>query len=316
MPRANARSIKLILLKFTKTSGAKTSALFPHGDQRGSTSGSNFSPRHLTKISREFLGRAFSIKPVNKSIARKFFVSERSRAIVFSGVSLFLFSFSALAASNQAADEQINQAIHHHLQGLVNQHAQEQGWKGVRLRLQNTPLTSTFHLAPCPATINVSGGSASKYSRQQLILECSQSTKGWPIKISTDMKVFLPVVISTGVINRGENITARQIRLEETDITRNNRGFYNNTQQVVGMSAKRRVRPNQILTPDLIDQPQLIKRGEKIKIIANRDGISASMPGEALEKGGKGEIIRVKNLSSGKTIEAKVVEAGVVTSTY
>ncbi|QEY16303.1 hypothetical protein D0C16_10115 [Cellvibrio sp. KY-GH-1] len=31
-----------------------------------------------------------------------------------------------------------------------------------------------------------------------------------------------------------------------------------------------------------------MKRGEKIKIIANPDCISASMPGEALEKGSEG----------------------------
>lgn len=197
----------------------------------------------------------------------------------------------------------------------MNKLANEKNWKGMRLVLENTPLTSIHQLAPCPTKINVSGGNPTKLSRQQLTLEC-KSTKGWPIKVSTDMQVFLPVVISTVVINRGDNITATQLKLEETDITRNNRGFYHRIDNVTGMGAKRRIRANQILSPDLIDQPQLIKRGEKIKISANRDGISASMPGEALEKGEEGEVIRVKNLSSGKTIEAKVVEMGVVTSVF
>lgn len=270
----------MILLNFIKTSGAKTSALFPHLDQRGNTGGSNFSAWYFGKL----------------------------------WIGLFLSFCSMTTFAN--ADQQIDQAIHQHLQSLMNQHAKEQGWKGLRLQLENTPLTNTAQLAPCPGKISVNGGSATKHSRQQLTLACSQPTKGWPIKVSSEMKVFLPVVVSTAVITRGENITAKHIKLEETDISRNNRGFYNNTKQILGMSAKRRVRPNQILTPDLIDAPQLIKRGEKIKIIANRDGISASMPGEALEKGGEGEVIKVKNLSSGKTIEAKVVEAGVVTSTY
>jgi flagella basal body P-ring formation protein FlgA len=205
---------------------------------------------------------------------------------------------------------------HQYLHKLMSQHAQEQGWKGLRLELENTPLSSTHQLAPCPDKVEVNGGSATKLFRQQLTLTCNQPIKGWPINVSTDMKVFVPVVISTAIINRGDNISATQIKLEQIDITRNNRGFYNSTNQITGMSAKRRIRANQILTPDIIDQPQLIKRGEKVKIIANRDGISASMAGEALEKGSEGEVIRVKNLSSGKTIEAKVVELGVVTTTF
>ncbi len=219
--------------------------------------------------------------------------------------------------ATQTIEQQIDQAIHQHLQTLMNQHAKEQGWQGMRLVIQNTPLTRTNLLAPCPGKINASGGSVAKLARQQLILECTnKAIKGWPIKVSSDMQVFLPVVISTTVINRGDTIRSNQLQLQENEITRSPRGFYHRIDEINGMGAKRRIRANQIVSPDLIDQPQLIKRGEKIKIIANRDGISASMPGEALEKGGEGEVIRVKNLSSGKTIEAKVVEAGVVTSTF
>lgn len=228
---------------------------------------------------------------------------------------IFLVALSAVANAEQTAEHQIDQAVSQHLHAVMDQHAKTQSWQGMRITLENTPLTSTHQLAPCATTINVSGGNPTKLARQQLTLECSGTT-GWPIKVSTDMRVFLPTVISTGVINRGENITATQLKLAETDITRNHRGFYHRINKATGMSAKRRIRANQMLSPDLLDQPQLIKRGEKIKIIANRDGISASMPGEALEKGGEGEVIRVKNLSSGKTIEAKVVEAGVVSSLF
>ena len=136
------------------------------------------------------------------------------------------------------------------------------------------------------------------------------------MKVSTDMQVLLPVVASNSVIDRGATINASALQQQETDIAKTIRGFYHRIDQVAGMSAKRRIRPNQILSPDLIDQPQLVKRGEKVQIIANHDGIKAAMAGEALEKGGVGDVIRVKNMSSGKTIEAKVVEPGVVTSTF
>lgn len=278
----------MILLNFMKRFGAKMSAAFPHGDQRGNRGGSSFSPFPHAQIAKRLLA----------------------------GFCLFVFLFSALANAQQNLREQIDGAIHQHLHRAMNQHAKAQGWKSLRLDLENTPLSSIAQLAPCPGKIDVSGNSSTKMGRQQLTLSCSEPIKGWPIKVSTDMSVFLQVAVSSGVINRGDTIAAHQIKLEEADITRNNRGFYHNPQQLIGMSAKRRIRANQILTPDLIDPPQLVKRGDKVKIIANKDGISASMSGEALEKGGEGEVIRVKNLSSGKTIEAKVIEPGLMTSTF
>ncbi|MNJ71858.1 flagellar basal body P-ring biosynthesis protein FlgA [compost metagenome] len=59
-----------------------------------------------------------------------------------------------------------------------------------------------------------------------------------------------------------------------------------------------------------------MRRGQQVKILASHDGINAATLGEALENGGQDAVIRVKNLSSGKTIEGKVLEAGVVTSTF
>lgn len=282
MPRNKTRLIKLILLNFIKSTRAKTSAPFPHLDQRGKTSGSNFSACRFS----------------------------------LAGLSIFLLSIAAVANAEQTVDQQIDQAVHQHLQTLMNKQATEKNWQGMRLVLANTPLTSTNKLAPCPTKIKASGGNATKLSRQQLTLECSNGTKSWPLKVSTDMQVFLPVAISTAVINRGETIQRNQLQTQEIDIAKIQRGFYHRADEITGMGAKRRIRVNQIVSTDLIDQPQLIKRGEKIKIIANRDGISASMPGEALEKGGEGVVIRVRNLSSGKTVEAKVIETGVVTSTF
>lgn len=223
----------------------------------------------------------------------------------------------AESAAAQTAAQQIDKAAHNYLQHMMNTQAQANGWKGMRVVVENTPIGSTNSIAPCPAQIKVSGGNTGRLSRQQLTLECAgQTLKGWPVKVSSDMQVFLPVIVSSAVINRGETISAAQLQLQETEISRAKRGFYHRLDQVAGMGAKRRIRPNQILSPDLIDQPQLIKRGDKLKITANRDGITASMPGEALENGSKDEVIRVKNLSSGKTIEAKVLATGVVTSTF
>lgn len=82
------------------------------------------------------------------------------------------------------------------------------------------------------------------------------------------------------------------------------------------MVAARRLRPNQVLTPVLVEGAAAVRRGDVVKIVAVAEGIEASTKGEALADGQPGDVIRVRNLSSDKTIHAKVIERGVVTSTY
>lgn len=269
----------MISLDFLNEKRSKAAAGFPHLDQRGNARGKGFS-------------------------------ASKWMLVIWAGL-------IAEVSVAQTAAQQIDEAARNYLQQMMNTQAQTNGWQGMRVVIENTPIGSTSTIAPCPNPITVSGGSTSRLSRQQLTLECpSQTIKGWPVKVSSDMQVFLPVVVSRAVINRGDTIIRAQLQLQEQEITRANRGFYHRVEQVAGMGAKRRIRANQILSPDFIDQPQLVKRGDKLKITANQDGITASMPGEALENGNKDEVIRVKNLSSGKTIEAKVLENGVVTSTF
>ena len=275
----------MILLNFIKVVSAKKDGVFPHLGQRGKAGGSSFSPS-----------------------------SRYAQVLSHWRWPAIALGLAVATTAHADVKQQIDQAIQQHLQQMMNAEAKRNGWQGMRIALDNTPLGSTQQLADCAQLPSVNGGSTLRLARQPLTLECSQPH--WTLKVSSEMKVFLPVVLSNAVINRGDTISSAMLKREEMDIAHTTRGFYHRIEEVAGMGAKRRMRANQVLSPDLIDQPTAVKRGERVKIIASHDGISAAMTGEALDQGSVGEVIKVKNLSSGKTIEAKVLEVGVVTSTF
>jgi flagella basal body P-ring formation protein FlgA len=278
MPRAINTYIRLILLDFIKMNGAKTTRYLPHSGPRGKTGGSPLSPRHPKRISAHWCA----------------------------GLLLLLLPLTS------SANQQVDQAIQQHLEALMRPIAQREAWNGLRIT-HNTALGSTPP-ANCQQPLSVRGGVANS-SRQRLTLTCPDQP-GWRLQVATDMQLWLPVLVTTRVIDRGEAITAADVKRQEIDINKAPRGFYHHLTQITGMGAKRRIRANQLLSPTLIAQPLAIKRGDKIKIVATQDGISASMSGEALENGSKGEVIRVKNISSNKTIEAKVLGSGEVASIF
>lgn len=61
-----------------------------------------------------------------------------------------------------------------------------------------------------------------------------------------------------------------------------------------------------------LQAPQLVKRGDEVRIVARQDGIEVSNAGEALANGRMGEVIRVRNVGSGKVISARVSAGGEV----
>lgn len=223
----------------------------------------------------------------------------------------------AVLHAASGAGEQIDQAIEQHLSRVIASEAEAQRWRGMRFSHNSTPLNSTANLPKCTQAlaVNRTDDSPSLLVRQRLEVRC-QDQPGWALVVSSQVSIFLPVVFTSRAIERGQRISAEQLSLQELDIGKASRGFFNNIDDVVGMGAKRRIRANQVLNPGLLAMPLLVKRGQQVKILANHDGIEASTLGEALENGQLNAVIRVKNVNSGKTIEAKVLEAGVVSSTF
>jgi flagella basal body P-ring formation protein FlgA len=83
-------------------------------------------------------------------------------------------------------------------------------------------------------------------------------------------------------------------------------------ERAIGMAAKRALSEGTELSPTMLKQPVVIKRGDQTLITAGTGGLSVRMTGKALEDGVIGEQIRVQNLSSKRTapfrLDSKKVE--------
>lgn len=219
------------------------------------------------------------------------------------------------AATTAAA--QVHEAVDGYWQQAVTAQAREQKWRGARVSHSSTALDPVEDLPPCPQPIKIERetGSSSLLGRQRLQAICAASP-GWSVLVSSNVDVYVQAVFASVLIERGETIGDQHIKLQELKLSGANRGFFSNRQDALGMGAKRRIRANQVLSPRLLALPTLIRRGQQVDIVANKQGISASTLGEALGDGQEGEVIRVRNLSSEKIIKAQVIDASTVTSTY
>jgi len=81
---------------------------------------------------------------------------------------------------------------------------------------------------------------------------------------------------------------------------------------IQGLQARRTVGIGDIITEKHVEKIPVVRRGDAIRLIARAGRMSMSAVGEALQDGGIGDRIRVKNSDSGKVVYGQVLEDGAI----
>ena len=78
------------------------------------------------------------------------------------------------------------------------------------------------------------------------------------------------------------------------------------------MQLRRPAAAGSVLTPELVEAPRLVRRGELVTVTARTGGIEIRTQGKAMRDGVQGERIPVENASSRRVVEGQVTGRGQV----
>ena len=118
--------------------------------------------------------------------------------------------------------------------------------------------------------------------------------------------------MTTHPILRGAIFGPEDVQQEVKDTARLTQGYLTDLKDVIGMVARRSVPAGAVLHPGLVQAPVVIRRGETVVLLARANGMEVRVEGRAMADGAVGDVIRVRNLSSGRVVEGVVVSPGVV----
>ena len=106
---------------------------------------------------------------------------------------------------------------------------------------------------------------------------------------------------------RKSKLAADDLSLREEDVSQLRQTYLTDISQATGQTLKRGVASGDILTSNLLQPSSLIKRGDRVVIVARSGDFFVKMQGEALSDGAKGQQIRIRNITSDRVIRARVV---------
>lgn len=135
---------------------------------------------------------------------------------------------------------------------------------------------------------------------------------GWNIYVSARIDVFGPVLIARQPLVRGSSIQHADLELVERNLANLPYGYYTDSEPVAGNLAKRTIAAATVITPQMLQAPKLVKRGERVSVIAESGALQIRSAGKALSDGKSGDMVRVKAEGSKRVINGIVVSQGVV----
>ena len=142
-------------------------------------------------------------------------------------------------------------------------------------------------------------------------VRCTDSG-GWSIYVSARVDVFGPVLIARQPLARGTAIQDSDLELVERNLANLPYGYYSDSQPIAGMLAKRTIAGATVITPQMLQAPKLVKRGQRVTVIAESGPLSIRSVGKALADGKSGDTIRVRAEGSQRVVDGIVVSPGVI----
>lgn len=177
------------------------------------------------------------------------------------------------------------------------------------LELQTSKINDNKIIPICEGELKYSIASGKIRKNNTIKAQCHSATTPWSIYIVVRAYVKTPFVTVTNDIPKGAIFTEKDLTISYIDKTLD-RGFhFTDPALLVGIKTKRNIKPGQ---PIQKNQVCVVCNGSLVTIEASNSLVSVKTDGEALQDGSFNDKIKVRNLKTGKIIQATVVNSSLV----
>lgn len=186
------------------------------------------------------------------------------------------------------------------------------GGSGTKVEVHVDPVDPRLRLHRCDQDLDASLAPGARLLGNTSVKIRCPAPVAWSLFVSARVERFGQVVVVKQPIQRGALIGRADLKLQERATSDLLRGYFINPTEVIGMQSQRSLRPGDVVTDAHLKAPLWVERGQQVRLISQTGAIRVSVRGEALEGGGAGERIRVRNSSSERVLEGQIQSPGVV----
>lgn len=199
-------------------------------------------------------------------------------------------------------EQGLHDSIVRHLQQVASA---DEPWQ-VELSVEADQLRQ---LAEAAAPWTIAGG-AEPWTGSQTF-SVAYETPGGPnrLEVAAEVSQPEPIIVVAAPLTRGATVGRADVRLtrptaEHSRYLTDN--AFHSLEDVVGKVARRTLAEGQVLTPSMIEEPTLVRRGQTVRVVAIAAGIRVTTFARARQSGTQGELIYVETLEDREPFAAQV----------
>ncbi|HIE09803.1 MAG TPA: flagellar basal body P-ring formation protein FlgA [Armatimonadetes bacterium] len=164
-----------------------------------------------------------------------------------------------------------------------------------RVVVEVPSLAKDFLLPKGEVKVEVGVKSLSSTGWATVIVSFKVKGKGVVKRLPLRAKVLLirRVVVARRPIPMGSKVKEGDVELAEANIM-GKEGVLDDLKKVVGRVARRPIRAGEVVTSSLLRPPEVVRRGDRVRVILRSGGVVVQLLGKALDGGGVGEKVRVR----------------------
>jgi len=131
-------------------------------------------------------------------------------------------------------------------------------------------------------------------------------------KISGTLQEVRLVPVLNRLVTPGEIIESSDIVWKRHPARRINATAITDAKMLVGQTVKRALPAKKLLRKTDVEMPVMIEKGSSVTMTLRSGAMTLSLRGRALDDGGEGDVIRVMNTKSNRSLQALVIAPGKV----
>lgn len=222
---------------------------------------------------------------------------------------LGLLAFVALPAAAQTPAVQSLPAIREAVSGFLSREVAKSGEK---IQVDAGQLDPRLRLSACPTPLSLTMPPGARTRGATTVAVNCPGPSPWTLFVPAIIRQEFVVISAAQNLDRGKTLTVTDLRLEKRLLTEPPPGAIQETESLLGQVTQRALAAGTVFTRSIVKPRQIVRRGQAVTLSLATGSIAIEVTGTALQAGGIGDRISVRNNNSKKVIEGTIQPSGEV----
>jgi len=174
------------------------------------------------------------------------------------------------------------------------------------LHAEGGVLDSRLRLPACGQSPKAFSPAGELRATARLTIGVRCDAPAWTVYVPVNVETELAVLVTTRALPRSAAVQAQDVELQQRRVPGTATGYLTSLDQLAGRHLRTAVSPGTALGVDLLSADVLVRRGQRVTLVATAGSLEVRAQGEAVADAQPDGRVRVLNLNSRRIVEGQV----------